>query len=83
MSATIDRRLKALERRASSRANQPRLILVCRVDKDDGDIVGIRVGWPHVRHDVARLAGETVEALKARATTLAQGDGPLVTLALY
>ena len=83
MSAAIDRRLTLLETRASAEADGPRLILIGRVDKPDSDIVGIRASGPRLSQDVVRLAGESIEALQARATALVQGAGPLAVLVHY
>ena len=83
MSAAIDRRLKVLETRASAAADGPRLILICCVGKPESDIAGIRASGPRLSQDVVRLPGETIEALKLRATALVQGAGPLAVLCHY
>ena len=81
MSALLLRRLEALESRTGPAA--PRLILLGRVGRADGEVTGIRAAGARLPQDVHRLPGETLDGLEERALALVQGPGPLVAGLCY
>ena len=79
--ATLSARLAALERTAIS---QPAaLLFLGRTGKPDRDVIGIQSSGPRLPTDQQRLPGESLGAMKARASLLVTGPGPLLVMLRY
>ena len=79
MSAGLLRRVAALET-AGKVDNFPRLVLVCRADREDDTLTGIN---HHNGKGLRRLPGESMDALKARARASIKGPGLAIVFADY
>ncbi len=80
MRAVLLRRLLALET-VGQVDNIPRLVVVCRADRENDAISGIKE--QHNVPGLRRLPGETLEALEARAIASIKGQGLAVVIADY
>lgn len=82
MTAT-KRRVDRLERSTKMKSSRaPVIILATCAGRNDEAVAGIKAAGERLPA-MARLPGETVEAMKARAATMASGSGPLIAFASY